>query len=144
MIAEKRGSCVAIRLENLALLALQTRSSLQTIFFFWYFFKPFWGIFSYFEQSVDLFLWSWQCFLYWFKTDIRKTRENISSTFQCIRQEPILKGSCITPVCLLWKNIGETELPNTELQMAKIRVHNLFQQNGSKNKIYMFLNKFFI
>ena len=28
--------------------------------------------------------------------------------------------------------------------MAKIRVHNLFQQNGSKNKIYMFLNKFFI
>ena len=144
MIAEKRGSCVAIRLENLALLALQTRSSLQTIFFFWYFFKPFWGIFSYFEQSVDLFLWSWQCFLYWFKTDIRKTRENISSTFQCIRQEPILKGSCITPVCLLWKNIGETELPNTELQMAKIRVHNLFQQNGSKNKIYMFLDKFFI
>lgn len=113
-------------------------------FLFLIFFKPFWGIFSYFEQSVDLFLWSWQCFLYWFKTDIRKTRENISSTFQCIRQEPILKGSCITPVCLLWKNIGETELPNTEFQMAKIRVHNLFQQNGSKNKIYMFLNKFFI
>ena len=63
-------------------------------FLFLIFFKPFWGIFSYFEQRVDLFLWSWQCFLYWFKTDIRKTRENISSTFQCIRQEPILKGFC--------------------------------------------------